>query len=267
MKKIMTLIKLAGVTILTLMMASIGFAQAGKDITVVSRESGSGTRTAFIELTGVESKTTDGKKRDDTTKEAIVANQTNIMINSVAGNPYAIGYISLGSLNSTVKAISVDGTAPTVANIKAGTYKLSRPFNITLSAKANAAAQDFVNFVMSKEGQAVVANGYIPIAPDAAAFVSKKPSGKITVAGSSSVTPVMEKLIEAYAKVNPALKIELQTSDSSTGMVAAINNTCEIGMASRDLTEKELAVLKPVVIAIDGLAVIVNTSFTLVPTP
>jgi phosphate transport system substrate-binding protein len=249
-------------TMFLVLASGMAFAQAGKDITVISRESGSGTRTAFIELTGVESKDASGKKVDGTTKEAVVANQTEIVISSVAGNPNAIGYISLGSLNNRVKALNIEGVAATADNIKAGTYKLARPFNITLAPKANAGAQDFVNFILSKEGQAVVANGYITVAPNAAAFTSAKPSGRMVIAGSSSVTPVMEVLTEAYAKINPALDIEIQMSDSSAGMQAAINNTCDIGMASRALTEKELTTLKAIEIAIDGIAVIVSNDNT-----
>ena len=249
------------ISVLSLLMATIGFAQPGKDITVVSRESGSGTRAAFVELTGVESNT-DGKKKDNTTKEAIIANKTDIMMSSVAGNPYAIGYISLGSLNNSVKALAVDNAAASVENIKNGRYKLARPFNIVLSPKADAGAQDFIDFILSAQGQQVVSKGYIPVDNAAPAFISKKPSGRIAVAGSSSVTPVMEKLKEAYNKLNPALKIEIQQSDSSTGMQAAINGTCDIGMASRDLKAKELETLKPLEIAIDGIAVIVNSKNT-----
>ncbi len=246
------------VCMLTLIAASAAFAQSGKDITVVSRESGSGTRGAFIELVGVEVSDSSGKKVDQTTKEAIIANKTDVAITTVAGNPYAIGYISLGSLNSTVKAVNVDGVTPSVENIKKGSYKIARPFNIAVSKKASPASQDFINFILSKEGQVVVAKGYIAVNETAPAFASTKPSGRLTVAGSSSVTPVMEKLQEAYNKINPALKIEVQQSDSSTGMQAAINGTCDIGMASRELKPKELEALKPITIAIDGIAVIVN---------
>jgi phosphate transport system substrate-binding protein len=248
------------IVILTLILSATGvFAQTGKDITVVSRESGSGTRGAFIEITGVEVKTDTGKK-DMTTPDAIIANRTDVMMASVAGNPNAIGYISLGSLNSNVKAVQVNAVDATVANIRSGAYKLARPFILATSPKANAAAQDFIDFMLSAEGQKVVANGYITLDNPKAGYASKKPSGRITVAGSSSVTPVMEQLVEAYAKLNPNLKIEIQMSDSSTGMLAAMNNTCDIGMASRALNTKELAVLKPIEIAIDGIAIVVNNA-------
>ena len=247
-------------SILMILTAGAAFAQSGRDITVVSRESGSGTRSAFIELTGVEARTADGR-RDMTSKEAIITNKTDVMMSSVAGNPLAIGYISLGSLNNKVKALNIDGAAPTAENIKNGSYRLARPFNIALSTKAKSEAQDFINFILSNEGQAVVADGYLPVATHTT-FTSAKPSGRITVAGSSSVTPVMERLKEAYNKINPALKIEIQQSDSSTGMQAAMNGTCDIGMASRDLSAKELEVLTSIEIAVDGIAVIVNNTNT-----
>lgn len=228
------------------------------DITVVSREDGSGTRGAFVELFGIEEEV-DGEKMDMTTEEANITNSTSVMMSSVAQNEYSIGYISLGSLNDTVKALKIDGTEATAENIKAGTYKISRPFNIAVKEDASEAAQDFINYILSKEGQAIVSdNNYIPL-DNAEAYASNGASGKVVVAGSSSVSPVMEKLKEAYADANSNVEIEIQTSDSTTGMQNAIDGVCDIGMASRELKDSELdAGLTPTVIALDGIAVIVN---------
>ncbi|HWP52302.1 MAG TPA: substrate-binding domain-containing protein [Clostridia bacterium] len=230
-----------------------------KNIAVISREEGSGTRGAFIELFGIEKKDADGKKVDYTTEEASITNSTSVMMTNVAGNPYAIGYISLGSLNNTVKALKIDGAEATAANIKAGTYKVARPFNIATKKTVSETAQDFIGFIMSTDGQAIVEkSGYISV--DAVnGYTSKKPSGKVVVAGSSSVTPVMEKLKEAYIAVNPNATVEIQQSDSTTGMNSAIEGICDIGMASRELKDSELEKgIKPTVIAIDGIAVVVN---------
>ena len=231
---------------------------SSNDITVVSREDGSGTRGAFVELFGIEEEV-DGEKMDMTTEEANITNSTSVMMSSVAQNEYSIGYISLGSLNDTVKALKIDGTEATAENIKAGTYKISRPFNIAVKEDASEAAQDFINYILSKEGQAIVAdNNYIPL-DNAEAYASNGASGKVVVAGSSSVSPVMEKLKEAYADANSNVEIEIQTSDSTTGMQNAIDGVCDIGMASRELKDSELdAGLTPTVIALDGIAVIVN---------
>lgn len=230
-----------------------------QDITVVSREEGSGTRGAFIELLGVEKKDESGNKIDYTTEEAVITNSTNVMMTTVAGNEAAIGYSSMGSLNGTVKALKVDGAEATVENIKSGAYQVSRPFNIATRGEVSEAAQDFISYILSAEGQAVVSeNGYIPL-DDAPAHAGKQVSGKIVVAGSSSVTPVMEKLKEAYASVNPNAEIEIQTSDSTTGMQSAIDGVCDIGMASRALKDSELeAGLTGTTIAMDGIAIIVN---------
>lgn len=231
-----------------------------KEIAVVSREEGSGTRGAFIELMKVEVKDADGKKVDQTTEEATIANSTNVVMTTVASNPYAIGYISLGSLNDTVKALKVDGSEATVANIKGGTYKVARPFNIATKGQADAIAQDFINFIMSAQGQQVIAdNHYIKIDDNAPNYTPSNLSGKVVVGGSSSVTPVMEKLKEAYAALNPNVTVEIQMSDSTTGMTQAIDGTLQIGMASRELKDSEKeAGLTPIVIAMDGIAVIAN---------
>ncbi len=230
-----------------------------KSITVLSREDGSGTRGAFIELFGIEKKDANGKKVDYTTDEAAITNSTAVMLTSVAGDTYAIGYVSLGSLNDSVKAVKIGDADATVANINNGSYKISRPFNIAVKEGLSPAAQDFVNFIVSDEGQKIIAaNKYIKI-QNTKAYSSNKASGKVVVAGSSSVSPVMEKLIESYKSVNPNAKIELQTSDSTTGVTNAINGTCDIGMASRALKDSEKAKgVKEITIAIDGIAVIVN---------
>ena len=234
-----------------------------QDILVISREEGSGTRGAFIELMGIEVKKDDGTKEDMTTVEAQITNDTAVMLTTVSGNPYGIGYVSLGSLNDTVKAVQVDGVDATVENIKAGTYKVSRPFNIATKGEVSAAAQDFINFILSAEGQDIVLkNKYIKINDAATAYTAADVSGKVVIAGSSSVTPVMEKLAEAYKAVNPNVTIEIQQSDSSTGMKSAMDGTCDIGMASRELKESELAELTPTVIALDGIAVILNNENT-----
>ena len=231
-----------------------------KTISVVSREEGSGTRGAFIELFKVETKDASGKKIDQTTDSAIVTNSTAVMLTTVAGDESAIGYISLGSLNNTVKALEIDGVKATVNEIKSGKYKISRPFNIAIKTTVSPAAQDFIDFILSPEGQSVVTKtGYISI-DNVKPYKTKVISGKVTISGSSSVTPVMEKLKEAYLAVNPNIKIEIQQSDSSTGATNVIDGTSDIGMVSRELkdTEKKKGI-HSAVIAIDGLAVIVNS--------
>lgn len=228
-------------------------------IDVISREDGSGTRGAFIEIFGIEKKNAEGKKIDYTTEEAAITNSTAVMLSSVAGDKYAIGYVSLGSLNNSVKALQIDGAEASVENINNGSYKISRPFNIAVKDNLSEVATDFVNYILSDEGQNVIAaNKYIKV-KTSGSFQTKAPKGKVVVAGSSSVSPVMEKLIEAYKKINPNATLELQTSDSTTGVTNAINGTCDIGMASRSLksSEKEKGV-NEVTIAIDGIAVIVN---------
>jgi len=234
------------------------------DISVISREDGSGTRGAFIELFGIEEKDASGEKVDNTTEEANITNSTSVMLSTVADNEYAIGYVSLGSLNDTVKALKVDGAEATEENIKAGEYKVARPFNIATKGEVSEVAQDFINFILSKEGQAVVSeSGYIPL-DNVTAYAGSKPAGKVSVAGSSSITPVMEKLKEAYLKINTQAEIEIQESDSTTGMTSVAEGICDIGMASREVKDEEIAKgLKPTVIATDGIAVVVNKANTL----
>ena len=228
-------------------------------ITVVSREDGSGTRGAFIELFGIETKNDAGEKVDNTTEDAEITNSTSVMMTTIAGNKGAIGYVSLGSLNDTVKAVDIDGAEATVDAIKAGEYKVARPLNIAVKEGLSDVASDFIKFIMSEDGQKVVEdNGYISQGNEGA-YTASGLKGKVVVAGSSSVTPVMEKLKEAYAAVNPDVEIEVQQSDSTTGMTSAIEGVCDIGMASRDLKGSELeAGLTPTVIAMDGIAVVVN---------
>lgn len=230
---------------------------AAAPITVVSREDGSGTRGAFTELMGIlveEGET----KTDHTTATATIANKTEVVIQNVAGDPNAIGYISLGSLKDGVKAVKVDGVEATSENVLSGDYKVARPFNIATKGEPTGVAADFINFILSADGQEIVSDGYIPVNSKADAFTSDGSEGKIVVGGSSSVSPVMEKLAEAYQKVNTKATVELQESDSTTGMTSCMEGTYDIGMASRELKDDEAAALTPVVIANDGIAVIVN---------
>lgn len=264
MKKISTLSKfalvgLASLSFLTACGGSSDSSSQGSTINVVSREEGSGTRGAFIELFGVQEKNADGEKVDLTTNTAIVTNSTAVMLTTVAGDANAIGYASLGSLDDTNKILQIDGVDATVENIKDGSYKISRPFNIVTQDGLSDAAQDFVNFILSSDGQAVVENsGYIPL-DDAPAYTAQADKGKIVVSGSSSVTPVMEKLKEAYNKVNANVEVEIQQSDSTTGILNAIEGTADIGMASRALEDAELSQgVTETVIALDGIGVIVN---------
>ena len=242
--------------------SSKGDWDSSNDITIVSREDGSGTRGAFIELFGIEEKK-DGEKVDMTTDDAQITNSTSVMLTTVAGDDYAIGYVSLGSLNDTVKALKIDGEEATEQNIKDGKYKICRPFNIATKKGAdNELAKDFISYIMSKEGQQVISdNGYIGD-DSAEAYAGTKPSGKVVVGGSSSVSPVMEKLIEGYKAVNSKANVELQTTDSTTGMTSTIDGSYDIGMASRDLKDDEAAKLQNTVIATDGIAVIVNKNNT-----
>lgn len=228
-------------------------------ISVISREDGSGTRGAFIELTGVEEKNEAGEKVDNTVDTAEITNSTAVMMTTVAGNKSSIGYISLGSLDDSVKAVEVDDVAPSAEAVKDGSYKVARPFNIVTKDGLSETAQDFINFIMSDEGQAVVEeNGYVSQG-STGAFDGGKVSGKITVAGSSSVTPVMEKLAEAYKAINSNVEIEVQQSDSTTGVTSAIEGICDIGMASRELKDEETSQgVTATVIAMDGIAIIVN---------
>lgn len=240
------------------MLASCG--GSSDKITVISREDGSGTRGAFIELTGIEEKDSNGNKTDNTKKDALICKSTDVVLTQVSGDKNAIGYISFGSLNDTVKALKVEGVEPSTATIESGDYKIVRPFNIAVKDGLSDAAQDFENYILSSEGQDIIEKaGYIKIDKSAAAYASNNASGKVVVSGSSSVTPVMEKLAEAYQKANTNVTVDVQQSDSSTGIKDAINGTSDIGMASRDISDDELSQgIKSVTIAQDAIAVIVN---------
>ena len=228
-------------------------------ISVLSREEGSGTRVAFVELFGVEEENADGEKVDNTTVDAQVTNSTAVMMTGVAQDPQAIGYISLGSLDDSVKALKVDGAEATAENVKSGTYKVSRPFNIVTNDDISDVAQDFVDYILSSDGQAIVGEDYIPVDDAAEAYAGTSPEGTVVVAGSSSVSPVMEKLKEGYEAVNPNASIEIQTSDSTTGVESTISGICDIGMASRELKDTETSEgVTGTQIAIDGIAIIVN---------
>lgn len=232
------------------------------NISVITREDGSGTRSAFIELTGVQEEK-DGTKTDNTLSTAIVQSSTQAVLTGVAGDSTAIGYISLGSLNDTVKAAKIDGVEPTSETVKDGSYKISRPFNIAIKDNLSEAAQNFIDYILSKEGQEIVNKDYVEAVDNAEPFAGAKGKGKVKVGGSSSVSPVMEKLAEAYQKVNKDVTVEVNTSDSSTGMSQAAEGTVDIGMASRELKDSETAKdIKGTVIAKDGIAVIVNKSNT-----
>lgn len=242
--------------------ASAANFDTANEITVISREDGSGTRGAFIELFGVEEKDANGNKVDKTTKGAEIASKTDVVLTTVASNPYAIGYVSLGSLNDTVKALKIDGVEATTENVKNGSYGVARPFNIATKGEPTGLAKDFINFILSKEGQEVVSGSYIAVNDNAESFTSKMPTGKISIGGSSSVTPIMEKLIEAYKKINTGAEIELNQTDSTSGMTNAIDGSIDIGMASRELKDSEKAELTPIQIAIDGIAVVANPENT-----
>ena len=265
MKKKISVLILIAMT-MSIFTACSGGSNAGfdlkKEISVVSREDGSGTRGAFIELFSVEQKDDDGTRKDMTTKEAVIAKQTDVMMTNIVNDQYAIGYISLGSLNDTVKAVEIDGVIPSPENVKNGTYQIARPFNIATKSGLSETAQDFIDFILSAEGQAVIAKSYIAVDEGAPEYSGSKPSGKIVVSGSSSVAPIMEKLKEAYLAVNTNATIEIQQSDSSAGIADATSGISDIGMASRGLKDSELEELDSTQIALDGIAVIVNKENT-----
>lgn len=240
--------------------AAEGGFNTSRGITVVSREDGSGTRTAFIEITGVQARDADGNNRDFTTLDAEIANGTSLVIGSVAGNEYAMGYISLGSLNDNVRAINVNGAAPTSANVQSGAYPLFRTFYVSVQNDLDSATQSFIDFMLSQEGQAVVSGNYIPVSANAPAFAGENPGGTIVVAGSTSVAPLMERLREAYIAINPNVNIEINVQGTSAGIQASINGTAQIGMSSRALNATELESVNAIAIAYDGLAVIVNNA-------
>lgn len=239
---------------LTVLMFLLVSCNANDSVTVISREDGSGTRSAFTELFGIE----------QTTSDAEITNSTSVMMMSVSGNKNAIGYISLGSLNDTVTAVKIDGVDATVANIKNGSYKISRPFIIVTNGSVTSLTQDFIDYIMSADGQTIVeSKGYISIDTETA-YTDNMISGTITIAGSSSVTPVMEALAESYMKRNTNASIEIQTSDSTTGVTSTVEKICDIGMVSRELKDSELEKgVSGLTIAMDGIAVIVNNDSTM----
>lgn len=252
MKKICSAIM--AVVIMGMTLAGCG--KAGSTITVISREEGSGTRSAFIELVGVEEKDADGNKVDKTTESALIQSSTDVVLTQVASDKNAIGYISLGSLNDTVKALQIDGVDATPENVKDGKYTVVRPFNIAVDGEPTGVVADFINFILSDDGQKVVEDSdYITVS--SGSFSTDNSEGKIVVSGSSSVTPVMEKLAEAYKGINTKAVIEVQQTDSSSGMKAVLEGTCDIGMASRELKDDETK-LKAIEIARDGIAVVIN---------
>lgn len=271
MKNVKKIIILATVVIMVLTFASCSSGESSssskasfdssKSISVITREEGSGTRGAFIELVKIQVKNADGTKKDLTTSEAIIANKTDVMLTQVSGDNYTIGYASYGSLNDTVKTVSVDGVSPSIEAIKNNTYKVSRPFIVATKGDATGLNKDFIDYILSSQGQKIIQdNNYVKINDNATEYKSLNLSGKLVVAGSSSVTPVMEKLKEGYVALNPNVNVEIQQSDSSTGIKAALSNTCNIAMSSRELTDTEK--LTPVKIAIDGIAIIVNKNNT-----
>ena len=253
-KRIQMIAGIAALGMLASAMTGCGAGGANGAISVITREDGSGTRGAFTELCGIVA-----DDKDNTVSSAEVTNSTAVMLTTVAGNSAAIGYVSMGSLDDSVKAVKVDGVEATPENVSNSSYSISRPFNIATNGTPSEVTQDFINYILSEDGQKIVEeNGYIK-ASDAGAFKSNGAKGKIVVAGSSSVSPVMEKLMEAYKKVNTGADVELQESDSTTGMKNAIAKTCDIGMASRDLKDSETSAgLKATVIAKDGITVVVN---------
>ena len=259
MKKIVAGIILASMLMVTL--AGCG-SKDGFDtkraVNAITREDGSGTRGAFVELFELEEKLEDGSKRDLISKDIGVENNTNTILTTVKEDTYAIGYISMGSLNEEVKAVQIDGTEASADNVKSGDYKISRPFAIATKSDPSEVAKDFIDFILSKEGEEVIADSYIAITDNAEGYAGDKPSGTITVGGSSSVSPLMEKLIERYKEVNPNASVELQISDSSIGMTQTIDGAYDIGMASRALKDSEKEELEDTQIALDGIAVIVN---------
>ena len=260
-KRIQMIAGIAALGMLASAMTGCGAGGANGAISVITREDGSGTRGAFTELCGIVA-----DDKDNTVSSAEVTNSTAVMLTTVAGNSAAIGYVSMGSLDDSVKAVKVDGVEATPENVSNSSYSISRPFNIvTKTDGISDAAQDFINFIMSADGQKVVSeNGYITVDDAAPACAASGVSGKVVVGGSSSVTPVMEKLKEAYMALNPDVTVEVQQSDSTTGMTSTIDGAYDIGMASRELKDSELeAGLTPTVIAQDGIAVIVNKENTL----
>lgn len=256
--------KFKNLFIVSLLLLSLGLVACSggdeKSITVVSREDGSGTRSAFVELAGVLKKDDQGKT-DQTTEEAIIQMQTEGVIQTVSKDDLAIGYISTGSMSDRVKALDIDGFSPSQENIRSGDYKISRPFLLVTKEK-NPLIEDFMSFIMSPAGQEIIGQDYIPLDP-VGDYEPHDLAGKITIAGSTSVAPLMEKLTEAYSQINSQVSFEIQQPGSSAGIASALDATVDIGMSSRELTDDEASKLERQVIAIDGIAVIVNKNNSL----
>lgn len=257
MKKKLSKKVIASIAMMTMcvaMMTGCGENDGDKEICVISREDGSGTRDAFTELLGIMEDDV-----DNTTINAEITNSTSVMMTTVAGNTEAIGYVSLGSLNDSVKVIKVDGVEATTDNVSSGEYAVARPFNIVTGSELSENAQDFINFIMSKEGQRIISEeGYIPVGGDSS-YTASGLTGKVTLAGSTSVAPVMEKIAEKYMELNEGMTIEIQQSGSGAGITSTIEGVCDIGMSSRDLKDNEITEgVSATKIAMDGIAVIVN---------
>lgn len=225
-------------------------------IYVISREAGSGTRSAFVELMGIQ---VDGEDR--TTLLAEVSQSTAVVMGTVAGNEHAVSYVSMGVLNGSVKAVKVDGIAPDAASIKDGTYPVYRPFLVCSGGTLPAQAEDFLAYILSREGQEIIASeGYIPPSDGGKPYELKKGlSGRILLAGSTSVAPVVQALADSYRQIHENVEIEIQQTGSGAGIAAALEGVCDLGLSSRSLTEEERAEgLQEQVIALDGIVVIVN---------
>lgn len=262
--KMKKMLALAGLTLAGVTLVACGNNQSGSSVSsggkieVVSREDGSGTRGAFTEITGVLEKK-DGNEVDNTSKNAVIQNNTEGVISTVSGNEAAIGYISLGSLNDNVKALDIEGVEASSETVLDGEYKLQRPFNIVWSKDLSEVGQDFISFIHSKEGQEVVTdNKFVEAKTETAFYSGGDKSGKLSIVGSTSVAPLMEKLAEAYKKVNPGVTIDITANGSSAGITAAEEKTADIGMVSRELTAEEGKELHQDAIALDGIAVVVN---------
>lgn len=257
-KKVLAVIGAAAIIGTVLAGCSAASGDKEKDnasITVISREEGSGTRDAFVELMGI----VDENDNDITIQTAEITNSTSVMTSTVAGNKSAIGYVSLGSLSEEVKALQLDGVAPSTQTVKSGEYKLQRPFNIAyINGSLSDTAKDFVSYIMSTDGAKIIdGEGYISTDTQTTYKASGK-KGTVTLAGSTSVAPLMNVLADQYKALNPDVKIEIQESGSSAGIQSAIEGAVDIAMSSRDLKDDEAKTLQATQIALDGIAVIAN---------
>lgn len=236
---------------------------SSETISVVSREDGSGTRGAFTEIIGILEKNSSGDEVDKTYDEAIIQNSTDAVMTTVAGDNHSIGYISLGSLNNTVKAMKINGVEATSENVQEGSYEIARPFNIAYKDNLNSLGLDFINFILSSQGQKIVVKeGYVQVDTNPSEYTSSATEGRLVIAGSTSVSPVMEKLAEKFEELNPDTSIEIQSTGSSAGMQATMEGNVDIGMASRDLKDSEKESLSYKAIALDGIVVITNIENT-----